>query len=315
MKHKSIFIGLIIILSSLLFIQPQPVKADTLEYKHVREFAYIRPIYSGVITFNTLYPPKTVHWEFTTMMDDMIINATVWWQHSDPYWIERVLLSTNKTHDSGTFEMTNEGVPYPNSVLYRFRCQNIGNVSGYVMMDIWYEKTEFNVEPLWDYYVLPENRTQPLWQWDSRNNFVEQYYAVYTSFQATEYDVFFMTSIPHLAPILFLDQAKFNKFKVDKDPYASYFGSNNFLQMVDMARPTHDDTWYFVFMNGYEEDGINLNVSIRFTPNYYGFPPEPEPEPEPEPIPEPEPYLIPSFNVIAIISMIGITIFIIYKKI
>lgn len=278
MRKKALLLIGFIVVSMFLFIQPTKAMLD---YDHTREFDYLRPNQSAVIWFGFLYSVKPFHWEFTTILDDMQINVTLATQHSDPYWIERWDLSSNKTNNYGVFTVSEPAQ-------YQLYCKNIGNTSGYIMMDLWIDRPPSgNSDPLWNFYILPENRTETLWEWQSHGNIIEQYHAVECHFQATEYDAFLVAYSPSISPVMFMDKNNFDKWIEDGIIY-----NNNIKQVfcnwIDMVRPTHNDTWYFVFVNGYDEEEVNLSVAIRYTQNYYGEP-EPDPDPDPDPDPEPKP--------------------------
>ncbi len=278
MNKKSILLFGILILNILLFIPP--IKAGV-DYDHRRETDYG---YSSQLMH--LREGEILHWEYSTILEEFKVRVRIVQpiDHPDPdiVWFE----SENKTADYGVFIA-------PEADYYWFYFFNVEapNKTGYIIIDFYSDDyPSSNVEALWNYYVLPENRTSILWEWESRDNSIEQYYAVECHFQATEYDYFLIACYPYIAPILLLSQAGLDKFLINKDPYDSSIGAI-YLQQIDVIRPKHNDTWYFVFMNGYVEEGVSINVSIKYTPNYYGFhssPPDPDPNPNPDPTPNPD---------------------------
>ena len=184
MKNKKSVIILLGIVALSMFLFTPSTKA-MLDYEHRREYDRLAPNQSTVIWFSFLYSVKPFHWEFTTILDDMQINVTLATQHSDPYWIETWVLSSNKTHDFGVHTVPYSGI---NEGTYQLYFKNVGNTTGYIMADLWIDRMpSSNYEALWELYVLPENRTELLWEWQSRNNFVEYGWGTETHFQADEF--------------------------------------------------------------------------------------------------------------------------------
>ena len=178
-------------------------------------------------------------------------------------------------------------------------------------------------------YDKPEAHPEPTWEWNIRNEFIGGYYAKYISFEADEYDYFLVgwkstkstfgygCSISGcMGEAGFVDQAGFDQFVDAMNPSVS---GDIFKGLTQAFRPTHNDTWYFIWVNS-DDDDAYYNITVRCTENYYGFPPEPEPEPEPIPKPEPEPndVIIPAiigFGVLGLIGVVGIGVFFRIKKV
>ncbi len=164
----------------------------------------------------------------------------------------------------------------------------------------------------WNYYRLPFERPDSTWEWQSRNNYIEEYWGVETYFQADEYD-YFLTAYnsynPHeIMTAMFMDKSNYEKFVEDGFIYNDRITQVFFSGQIQTFRPTHNDTWYFVFVATFGE--TYLNASVRYTENYYEEPEPTEPDPtEPDPTEldptEPDPI---ERNNISIPFMVGFSV-------
>ncbi|MCP6719385.1 MAG: hypothetical protein KJI71_04085 [Patescibacteria group bacterium] len=303
-KKLALLLG-IIVLSIFLFVRP--IRAhDIVDYDHRREYDNLSPNQSAVIWFSFLYTIKPFHWEFTTILDNMQINVTLATRHSDPYWIETWDLSSNRTHHSGAYTVPYSGI---NEGTYQIYFKNVGNITGYIMADIWIDRMpSSHIHAEWDYYRLPSERPESTWDCQSRDNYIEQYYGVETHFQADQYDYFLVAfkGSDYSRPAMFVDKSNYEKLVEDGFIYNSRITTVFFSSQIQTFRPTHNDTWYFVFVNAYSSE-VYLNVSVRYTENYYEEP-EPQPDPDSDPIGRNDniiPFIV-GFSVLGLILVVGV---------
>ena len=303
-KKALILIGFIV-LSMFLFIQPTRALLD---YDHRREYDLLFSGRSSTSSLIYLYKGEVLHWEFTTILDDIKIEVKIIQpiDHPDPdiVWI----VSENKTADYGIFT-----APEYSSYWFVFRNMNYPNKSGYIMIDFYIDSPPSdNREPMWDYYRLPLEHPESTWEWQSLNNHVEQYYGLYCNFFADEYDHFltaYQSYNPHeIMTAMFMDEGNFERWVEEGIIYNNHISQVFFSGQIQTFRPAHNDTWYFVFVSTLGE--TYLNVSVRYTQDYYEEP-EPEPELEPEPDPEPDPIPTQDFTtigIVLIVSSVGVII-------
>ncbi|TFF88385.1 MAG: hypothetical protein EU549_03135 [Promethearchaeota archaeon] len=109
-----------------------------------------------------------------------------------------------------------------------------------------------------------------------------------------------------------MDEYNFNKFIEEKDIYNPNIECVFFSSQIQVFRPTHNDTWYFVLVATYGSTWVNF--STQFTDNYYPEQEQPEdPEPDPEPEPENQDLTINGYELFLIFP-ISITPYLISKK-
>ncbi|GAI60893.1 unnamed protein product [marine sediment metagenome] len=110
---------------------------------------------------------------------------------------------------------------------------------------------------------------------------LDQYYGAFVSYDADEYD-FFNASVwsDNIITGYIMDKSNYNQWVNE-----GMFQPSSNIEYVNFGianswhtfTPTHEDTWYFVFLNAFAEH-THLDSYIYFHEDYFT---EPEPEPEP----------------------------------